>query len=201
MQTLLEKMTVAKYWFEKLAPKDFLNSQHNADTLVGYMSESGLDTTFDNLTAAVAALGDINNGGRLQFNPKPQVIEKIVYVTPEKTADDITREKRERFEKAHSQGFLRSPKHNKTELDRGDAEKPRVLTEWEKAKLNAYNENQNQIIADTLHKISTFQGRTHSRTFSGRAELKKVFEDGMDRRLKAEQIEKLVDAKLEKLAR
>jgi hypothetical protein len=201
MQTTQEKITVAKYWFEKLAPKDFLNSEHNAAEVALYLAERGLDTTFDNLTAAVNALGDINNGGRLQFNPKPQVIEKIVYVTPEKTADDIAREKREKFERAHSQGLLQSTKHNRTEFDRGNENKAPILTELEKAKLNAYNENQNQIVAATLHKIQTFTARIHSRTFSGRAELRKVFEDGMNRRLKAEQIEKLVDAKLEKLAR
>jgi hypothetical protein len=198
MQTTQEKITISKYWFEKLAPKYFLNTEHNAYEIANYLHEQSLDTTFSSLTAAVAALGDINNGGRLQFNPKPQVIEKIVYKVPEKTVEDIARENREKFEQAHALGLL--PKRNRTELDRGDADKPPVLTEIEKAKLNAYNENQNQIIADTLHKIATFQGRIHSRTFSGRAELKKVFEDGMNRRLKAEQIEKLVDAKLEKLA-
>jgi hypothetical protein len=201
MQTAQEKMTVSKFWFEKIAPKDFLNTQHNADAIAQYLHERNLDTTFDNLTAAVTALGDINSGGKLQFNAKPQVIEKIIYKELEKTAEDVAREKREKYEKSHSQGFLQSPRHHRTEFDRGNEDKAPILTELEKAKLNAYNENQNQIIADTLHKISTFQGRTHSRTFSGRAELKKVFEDGMNRRLKAEQIEKLVDAKLEKLAR
>src|ERR1700756_3370595 len=146
MQTTQEKITVAKYWFENLASKDFLNSEHNAAELALYLAERGLDTTFNNLTAAVNALGDINNGGRLQFNPKPQVIEKIVYVTPEKTADDIAREKREKFERAHALGLL--PKRNRTELDRGDENKPPILTELEKAKLNAYNENQNQIVAE-----------------------------------------------------
>jgi len=201
MQTTQEKMTVSKFWFEKIAPKDFLNTQHNADAIAQYLHERNLDTTFDNLTAAVTALGDINNGGRLQFNPKPQVIEKIVYVKPEKSAEDVARENREKYERAHSQGFYQSPKHNKTELDRGDENKAPVLTELEKAKLNAYNENQNQIIADVQSKIRMFTGRTHSKTFSGRSELESVFRDGMNKGLKAEQIEKMVDAKLEKLAR
>ncbi len=199
MQTLQEKITVVKYWSENLAPKDFLNSEHNAGELAQYLFARGLDTTFNNLTAAVSALGDINNGGRLQFNPKPQVIEKIVYKVPEKTAEDIARENRQKFERTHALGLL--PKRNRTELDRGDSERPPVMTELEKAKLNAYNENQNRIIADVLSKIRTYTGRIHSRTFSGRAELTKVFEDGMNRRLKAEQIEKLVDAKLDKLTR
>jgi hypothetical protein len=124
-----------------------------------------------------------------------------VYVKPEKTAEEIAREKREHFERAHSLGLRTYHTRTKTELDRGDDEKPPILTEVEKAKLNAYNENQNQIIADVQSKIRMFTGRTHSRTASGLSELKKVFEDGMNRRLKAEQIERLVDAKLEKLAR
>src|SRR6266436_3823632 len=115
MQTTHEKDVVAKYWFETLAPKDFLNTEHNAWEVAKYLAEKNLDTTFNTLTQAVTALGDMAEGGKLQFNPKPQVIEKIVYVKPEKTAEEIAREKRERFERAHSHGFLQSPRHNKTE--------------------------------------------------------------------------------------
>ena len=196
MQTIQEKITIGDYWFKHLAPKDLLNTEHNASELTQYLAERNLDTTFNNLGAAVTALGD-----KLQFNLKPQVIEKIIYKEPEKTADDIAREKKEKFERAHSQGFLQSPKHNRTELDRDDDKKPPVLTELQKAKLNAYNENQNQIIADVQSKIRIFTGRTHSLTFSGRSELESVFRNGMDKGLKAEQIEKMVDARLEKLAR
>jgi hypothetical protein len=124
-----------------------------------------------------------------------------VYVKPEKTGEDVAREQREKYQRAHSQGFLQSPKHHRTELDRGNEDKAPVLTELEKAKLNAYNENQNQIIADVQSKIRMFTGRTHSKTFSGRSELESVFRNGMDKGLRAEQIEKLVDTKLEKLAR
>jgi hypothetical protein len=201
MQSAHEKDVVAKYWFDHLAPKDFINSEHNASLIAQYLHERNLDTTFNNFNEALKTLGDINNGGRLQFNPKPQTIEKIIYKEPEKTAEDVAREKREKFERAHSQGLLQSTKHNRTELDRGDENKAPALTELEKAKLNAYNENQNQIVAEIQHKIRTFTARIHSRTYSGREELEKVFKEGMTQGLKAEQIEKQVDAKLEKLAR
>jgi hypothetical protein len=122
---------------------------------------------------------------------KPQVIERIVEVERKPTAEEITKAKKDKFQKEHSQGFHGGSKNNRTELQRDDDHKPPVLTEQERVALNSRNARINEIILDTLSTINNYSANVHSKTYSRRDDLRATFNQHKNKVNDVESAEKL----------
>jgi hypothetical protein len=112
---------------------------------------------------------------------KPQVIERIVEVERQPTAEEIAKAKKDKFQKEHSQGFHGGSQNNRTELQRDDQHSPRVLTEPEKVALNEKNRRIDQLIVETLSTVAGYTGHTHARTYERRSELNALFNQHKDK--------------------
>lgn len=74
-----------------------------------------------------------------------------------------------------------------------------VLTEEQRVALNEKKRADDAVIAEAQHRISTFTGRNHSRTFSGRAELTSIFTAAMDEGVDANEVLARVDQAIDRL--
>lgn len=78
---------------------------------------------------------------------------------------------------------------------------PKVtLTEEQKQAANEKAARDNAIVNEALSRISNFAGASHSRTYSGRAALRSVFQAAMDEGKPAEEVLRAVEAEANRLA-
>lgn len=78
--------------------------------------------------------------------------------------------------------------------------RPTVLTEAQKTALNAKAARDNAIVQEALSRINGYTGYSHSRTYSGRAALRSVFQAAMDEGKPAEEVLRVVEAEANRLA-
>lgn len=74
-----------------------------------------------------------------------------------------------------------------------------VLTESQRLALNAKKREDDAIIAEALRRVEGYQGYSHSRSFSGRGQLREVFKKAMDEGLPASDVLRAVEAEASRL--
>jgi hypothetical protein len=95
-QSQQQRVAIIDAWIaSKYYPQTLLQTEHNTNVLRDAFQRIG-DLSISTIVAAVAQLGDIQTGGKLEYvQITPQVIERVVTVekVPEKSAQELRREK------------------------------------------------------------------------------------------------------------
>jgi hypothetical protein len=171
-------------------PANLLATENNSFVITGAIFKSiqqtGRKPTVEQVDAIVKGLGDIQTGGRLQFE---QIVRQP---SPQEKAEVERKEKKRKFEEAHAAGLLNSAKHNKNELDRDEQFKKPPLTEQERVAINSRNARIDEIIRETMTTIGNYSaGINHARTRSRRDELTTLFNQHRSKVKDVESAEKL----------
>jgi hypothetical protein len=162
MQTIQEKAVIVDTWSKsKYFPQNLLETEHNFRVLAREV-ETIPNLTITDIVNIVNRLGDIANGGKLQYAPKPP--EKVIeYRVPEKTDKEKAKEIRQAKIEA---GVV----FNRTELDR-KIEKPQPTAE------QVTNARYQRILDHPVTReaatiIGRYIGKSHARTSNVRNVLK-----------------------------
>lgn len=110
-QTQEQIAFIIREWEARFKNPNLLSTDHNVNEIIAYVNREGGDITIQKLVDAIRNLGDIDNGGHLQYHHAPK--ETIIFKTPEESAQQ--KRQRELVEKDIAGGFQRGLR---TELDR-----------------------------------------------------------------------------------
>jgi hypothetical protein len=81
---------IIQQWEARYKPATLLSTDHNVAEIISWVNRQGGEITIQKLVDAVRNLGDIDNGGRLQYHHAPK--EVVVFKAPEKSAHQLRQE-------------------------------------------------------------------------------------------------------------
>ena len=154
------------HWFQRYAPQGLLDTEYNGIKIAEWLLQRDFKAvSFDNLTEAVKALGDVQNGGILVYKNAPKVVEVVKEVPPVKTS---AQEARERLEAAQRQGFRLGERPN-TEFERWDEDHPQTPQADREALVarNAFDRSQKMLVDKAIDAYRARRGMYVSHALTG----------------------------------